>query len=163
MKIHKELARLLGWELMHLRKDQPTLEAHLRRLLPMLRIDCVLDVGANRGQFATMLRRIGYCGRIVSFEPVTESYNVIQALASRDPDWRTCHCALGATAGSREIHVTHSSVFASFLSANEYGAAKYAEATPVIRNERVCVRTLDEMYAEVTGGADFSQNGHSRL
>ena len=36
MKVHKELARLFGWELLHLRKDQPILGAHLKRLLPLL-------------------------------------------------------------------------------------------------------------------------------
>lgn len=133
-------------------KGSAPLEAHFRYLLPLLRINCVLDVGANRGQFATMLRRIGYRGRIVSFEPVTESYAALEALANHDPNWHTYHCALGATAATREIHVTRSSVFASFLNPNEYGNARYAESTPVVRGEQVRIRTLDEIYTEVTGG-----------
>ena len=36
--------------------------AYLRRLLRVLDINCVLDVGVNRGQFADELKRTGYRG-----------------------------------------------------------------------------------------------------
>src|SRR5690349_18103875 len=43
-------------------------QEHLKRLLSHLEIDCVFDVGANVGQYATMLRKhAGYKGRIISF------------------------------------------------------------------------------------------------
>ena len=49
--------------------------AHLGRYLMALfehqAIDCVLDVGAHWGEYGEFLRRQGYRGRIVSFEPVT--------------------------------------------------------------------------------------------
>ncbi|HSC47142.1 MAG TPA: FkbM family methyltransferase, partial [Gammaproteobacteria bacterium] len=74
MKLHKELAKLFGWELLHIRKDQPSLGSHLCQLFAKLDIDCVLDVGANQGQYGAMLRKAGYRGRIVSFEPVAKTY-----------------------------------------------------------------------------------------
>ena len=154
MKIHKETARLFGWELMHLQKDQPTLGAHLKRLLPLLEIDCLLDVGANDGQYAAMLRRIGYRGRIVSFEPVAKTYAALVERAAKDPDWKVFHCALAAKAGRQKIRVTRSTVFASFLDPSEYSRKKYPDDMPVERIEEVRVRTLDEVLQEATQGLE---------
>ena len=152
MKLHKELARAFGWELQHIRKEQPTLETHLSQLLPKLGIDCLLDVGANQGQYGIMLRKAGYRGRIVSFEPVKASFDILKARASRDPHWRVCHYALGAKAGEKTIHVSRSSVMASFLEATDYSHRQFPEGMPVVREEKVRIRTLDQVFGEVTEG-----------
>ena len=45
-------------------------EQHLKRFFAHFDIDCVFDVGANVGQYATALRdRVGFRGQIISFEP----------------------------------------------------------------------------------------------
>jgi len=152
VKLHKEFARLFGWELQHIRKDQPTLETHLSQLLLKLGIDCLLDVGANRGQYGAMLRKAGYRGRIVSFEPVKASFDILKARAAKDPNWRVCHYALGAKAGTKTIHVSRSSVMASFLDATDYSHHQFPEGMPVVREEKVQIRTLDQVFAEATGG-----------
>ena len=56
----------------------------------------VLDVGANEGGYATELRRFGYAGRIVSFEPVSESFRLLQSHARKDHLWTTLPYAVGA-------------------------------------------------------------------
>jgi FkbM family methyltransferase len=152
MKLHKESARLFGWELLHIRKDQPTLDSHLKQLFARLGVDCVLDVGANQGQYGAMLRKAGYKGRIVSFEPVKSTFALLKARAAGDPDWHIYNYALGAKAGEQEIHVTRATVFASFLDPNEFSRAKYPDAMPVQRSEKVRVHTLDEVMSELIAG-----------
>lgn len=152
MKIHKELARLFGFELLHIRKEQPSLASHLGQLLRLLEVNCLIDVGANAGQYGRMLRKAGYRGRIASFEPVSTSCAELARHAAADPDWRVFNYALGSRAEEKDIRVTRSSVFASFLTPSEYSKQKYPEAMPIVDTERVQIRTLDEMLPEIVPG-----------
>jgi hypothetical protein len=48
-------------------------DEHIARMLAAHEVNCVLDVGAQGGEFGAQLRRIGYHGPIVSYEPVAET------------------------------------------------------------------------------------------
>ena len=157
MKLHKAAARLAGWELQHIRKDQPTLEAHLRHLLPKLGIDCLLDVGANQGQYGRTLRKAGYKGRIVSFEPVKETFQILKSHADRDGNWRVNNFALGANAGESAIHVTRATILSSFRQPNAFSMDKYSWGMPIVRDETVKIRTLDDVFEECLAGLKSPQ------
>ena len=83
------IARAAGYELIpRWRLGNLALATHLQALFALLNVDCVLDVGANRGQYGTFLRReVGYTGRIASFEPQPACLRDLHAKASRDPLW----------------------------------------------------------------------------
>lgn len=51
-------------------RAQSSTEAALLRMFDVHRIDTVLDVGANEGQYACWLRGLGFLGRVISFEPL---------------------------------------------------------------------------------------------
>ena len=78
--------------------DAPVSE-NTRRLLQVLdhhAIDTVIDIGAHRGEYAQRLRRGGYTGRIVSFEPQSAAHAALDAAAADDPDWEVApRIALG--------------------------------------------------------------------
>jgi FkbM family methyltransferase len=68
-------------------------------------INCVIDVGGNRGQFARRVRTLGYTGRIVSFEPSPSVLPVITAAAARDPNWIVRPVALSSQPGQAELRL----------------------------------------------------------
>ena len=87
----------------------------LRRLFHEHRIDTVLDVGANAGQFRDFLRKkVGFRGQIETFEPVPDLAAQLMTRAESDPHWKIHACALGAETGHKPINVTANTVFSSF-------------------------------------------------
>ncbi|HEY6496634.1 MAG TPA: FkbM family methyltransferase [Trebonia sp.] len=77
----------------------------LSEILRSRGINCVIDVGGNRGQFARRLRSLGYAGRIVSFEPSPTVLPVITAAAARDPEWTIRPVALSSKPGQAELRL----------------------------------------------------------
>jgi len=47
------------------------------------RIDTVFDIDANVGQYAKLVRKYGFTGRILSFEPLSEAHENLQKTAER--------------------------------------------------------------------------------
>lgn len=87
----------------------------LKALLTDLNIGCVLDVGANRGQFAGELRAIGYRGLILSFEPVRSEFLIMKEHFKSDAEWRGYQIALGSKEQTLSMSVPRLTVLSSLL------------------------------------------------
>ncbi|MFA5632635.1 MAG: FkbM family methyltransferase [Porticoccaceae bacterium] len=142
MKLHNKIAGFFGYELIKRRKH-PSPASHVINLIRRQRIDVVLDVGANSGQFGAMLRDWGYRGDIHSFEPVAETFAALRQSAAGDSAWHTHNLALGDVPGEQVINVSASSDLSSFLAANAFGEDKYADIA-VSATQAVAVARLDE-------------------
>ncbi|ORV16694.1 FkbM family methyltransferase [Mycobacterium celatum] len=68
-------------------------------------VDVVLDVGANSGQYAADLRKAAYKGRIISFEPLSGPFSILNRRASADSLWDCRRYALGDFDGTIPINV----------------------------------------------------------
>lgn len=79
-------------------------------------ISHVLDVGANKGQFALALRKAGFAGDITSFEPLPDAHAELLRAANNDPHWTIApRAAVGAAAGFANINISANSHSSSLL------------------------------------------------
>jgi FkbM family methyltransferase len=127
-------------------KRQWPQRAFLRRYLKQLEVDCVLDVGANVGQYGSELRRIGYQGRILSFEPDPSCYACLEQVSSRDPLWSAYNIALGSKAGEATLNLMAVSLFNSFQSPMVSETASFEKANAVVEQQSVRVETLSDLW-----------------
>jgi len=114
------------------------------------KIDAVIDVGANVGQFGESLRADGYRGRIVSFEPTAASFQELARKAAADGNWEAHRCGLGAAAGRATLHASQLSVFNSILELTET-AKLHDNRMAVDHTEEIQVITLDQAAESVSG------------
>ena len=123
--------------------------AFISRVISDLGISLILDVGANRGQFAQSMRDIGYQGTILSFEPVAEQFDALQQAAQGDEKWRVFNVAAGDVNGARTINVMRSSVFSSFNRPSVESTAAFGADNEVVGQREVGVRRLDGLIDEL--------------
>ena len=115
------------------------------------RVDIVLDVGANAGQFGLHARNNGYEGRIVSFEPVKGPFEQLAAIAKADGNWEAFNFAIGDAAGTASINVSAETQFSSFLKVAGAGQSYDEAASAVVTTQRVDVKTLDDVSRSLHG------------
>jgi FkbM family methyltransferase len=144
------LAKRLGYEI----RGTRTAFARQRALASLLRdekINLVLDVGANHGQFANEIRENGYRDRIISFEPLRSAHAELLRRAQNDPNWTIAErTAVGAESGTVEFHVSEDTVSSSVLDM----LPTVLEAEPRARyeeNETVTLSRLDDLCAPSPG------------
>lgn len=137
-----------GFDVIRTRNQHGSLDWHLRNVFAAKEIDCVLDVGANSGQYGVFLRQLGFRGHIVSFEPVRSVFERLQQTASGDTTWHCYNLALGDEPGEKSINVYQSTVFSSFLNASDYSKGIWTSLNNVTP-EDVQVARLDDMFDEI--------------
>jgi FkbM family methyltransferase len=141
----RSLTRIFGYNLERIRK-QTTLEDHLQTVLVTQGIDCVFDVGANRGTYGAMLRRLGYCGSIVSFEPLQAVFEELSRRAAGDSGWSVFHMALGEQEESRTMSRHPRSDISSLLPLNELGTSIFGATAA--GEETIHIRRGDDVWPE---------------
>jgi len=113
------------------------------KLLELMNIDCVIDVGANSGQFAESLYDFGYKHKVISFEPVERVYEQLEKQAAKYPQWTVAErCAIGDVDGEATLHVSDATVFSSLLKIkNSHVENKHKSR--IVREEKVKTWRLD--------------------
>ncbi|MEP3266518.1 MAG: FkbM family methyltransferase [Hyphomicrobiales bacterium] len=147
MRFFKTLLRsslkALGYELTRLSQSP----AHTQLGLARRPIGTIIDVGANRGQFAQQFSKIFPKAEIHSFEPLPKPYQALQQWAESQGDQiSTYNFALGDSSQTTKInhHVDHD-VSSSMLKRTDTGLSHY----PVMeRTQEVSIeiKRLDDIF-----------------
>ena len=84
-------------------------------VLQNLSCECVVDVGANRGQFALIARKVFPLAKIHSFEPLEEPAQIFKKIFSNDPNVTLYPYAIGREKTTATIHITKDDDSSSLL------------------------------------------------
>jgi FkbM family methyltransferase len=87
--------------------------------LSQTNIQTVIDVGANRGQFARVARALFPDSRIYSFEPLDDCYRELVRSFSADPKFQAFNVAIGAQAATMTMHRNQFDASSSMLPMTE--------------------------------------------
>jgi FkbM family methyltransferase len=129
---------------------------YVQRLLRKLDVDCVFDVGGNRGQFGRWLRATGFEGTILSFEPNPAPFADLEKATAADGNWRCFPYALGERDDKLKFNVMALDVFSSFLEP-EHESSAFPNENSVIRTIEVPVHTLAAVYGEMKLATRFER------
>ena len=112
-------------------------------------VQTVLDVGANSGGYASGLRTGGYTGRIISFEPVAEPFNRLDALAQADPGWSANRFALGADRSQATINIAGNAAASSSMLPMMDRHLAAAPTSRYVATETVEQHRLDDLWPDL--------------
>lgn len=145
MNLLRIFSNWFGYDVIRQSKDI-LLDRHLHNLLVKHQIETVIDVGANLGQYGKFLRSIGFSGTILSFEPLSSAFEILNAASEADQNWHVYNYALGDKADEAVINVSNYSDFSSFLSPTSYSEKTFKDKSEVIGQETVTIKTLDSIF-----------------
>jgi FkbM family methyltransferase len=100
-----------------------------RLVLQGLSFDFIADVGANRGQFTLIARKVFPLAKIHSFEPLAESVLIFKRIFDRDPNVTLHICAIGREKTTATIHVTKDDDSSSLLPITKLQSGMFPGAT----------------------------------
>jgi FkbM family methyltransferase len=131
---------------------------YLEKMLFGYDVDCVFDVGANYGQYATMLRNeVKYKGLIISFEPIPEAAAELRKKASSDPKWIVQEQALSSSDGAQMLSIMDDTQFSS-LSAPKSDEVDLFHSQNIVRNSvSVKAERLSTAYKRLKNEYEFQR------
>lgn len=114
----------------------------------------MLDVGANAGQYAAEIRRHGYRGTIVSFEPASSAFDALVQASAADDHWHARQLALGSAPGSATLNIAaNEGKSSSFLGQRDYTFGT-TSSMKYVDTEEVELSTLEDVAGELLSEVD---------
>ncbi len=126
-----------------LRKSGVAAAIEHERILKALACSTVVDIGANRGQFALVSRHCCPAAKIVSFEPLAAPARRFHTALDGDPRVTLHEAAVGTDNGEAVMHVSAEDDSSSLLPMTDLQESLFS-GTSEVGTETVRVVTLDQ-------------------
>jgi len=104
----------------------------------------IIDIGANKGQFAESIFKRNKHLRVVSFEPLPEAYKILAQKVAQNNHWESYNCAIGSDSSESTIYVSENSHSSSLLKINQNHLTAEKSAK-VVKEETVSVKLLSDV------------------
>lgn len=108
-------------------------------------IGTVLDIGANRGQFAAMIHRVLPDARLYSFEPLEDCYNELLKKMGHLPRFRAFNFALGDRNGQAQIYRNDFTPSSSMLPMEQLHKRAFPFTAHATITQKIEIRRLDDV------------------
>ena len=147
VRVMRKLVRKSGFDVVKF-PDEMNGAGDIAHLLELKGINVLFDIGANVGQYARQIRRSGYQGRIVSFEPVKDTHNILTRIAAGDGAWTVApRMALGEEERETDVYVSSYSDMSSLLPPSRAARIAFPRANSKA-SESVRERKLDNVFSD---------------
>ena len=110
---------------------------------------CVVDVGANTGQWSEMLLDCVAPERLIMIEPGPSAFAALKNKFEKDPRIELHNVAIGEKESVARLHVTRDTTGASLLSPRDDMRALIGSNWSVTEEVTVAMTTLDRLLADV--------------
>ncbi|MCX6453984.1 MAG: FkbM family methyltransferase [Actinobacteria bacterium] len=116
----------------------------IARNLQNFQITGVIDVGANVGQFGLDIRRHGFEGLIVSYEPVHETYLTLSQTIKQHQPWKAFQLGLGAAESERTINISgNAGLSSSILEMKSLHLENFPDSATIAK-QKISISTIDK-------------------
>lgn len=133
----------------HLLMRHPTLEKRCVVEAQRQKLNTIIDVGANQGQFSSRVRSLGWRGEIMSFEPLIEPFKLLEIHAAKDPKHFVYQYGLGDENIDTEINVaSNHGASSSLLEFDSLVGETFSITT--VSKENVKIRKMIDIYSELS-------------
>jgi len=123
---------------------------NLIKSMKHFQIKSIIDVGANKGQFALRMLKNNFEGNIMSFEPLKEEHELLNKLSLEKESWKVAkRCALGNKNEVKKFHISGNRESSSLLKILQ----KHTDLRPeskTIKTEKINVERLDNFKKEIS-------------
>ena len=118
---------------------------YIVRTLIYFKIDLVLDVGANTGQFSEKIIKFGYKKKIISFEPMSEAYRELSLKSKKIKNWQIYdRVGFGKKKSIKTLNISKNSVSSSILEISKNKLNQEPNAK-FIKKEKINLISLNDL------------------